>query len=152
MSPACMLYVYICMHVYMHTYIYVYTHMYVCICTCIAVMYSVGGVVRLQERKPTPESVFLRSLKKKGLGGRHPLHTKSSTALSFIDYFHEATHLLTHPTHPSHLITYSSTHAAHATRATHSHQATPLTIYTYTHAYTHAYTHTHTYIYTYISR
>ena len=43
-------------------------------------MYSVGGVVRLQERKPTPESVFLRSLKKKGLGGRHPLHTKSSTA------------------------------------------------------------------------
>jgi len=75
--------------------------------------------------------------------------------LSFLDYIHEATHLLTLLT----LLTYSSTHATHATytahppQATHLHQPTTYStynIYTHTHAHTRTHTHIHTYIHRYI--
>ncbi len=43
--------------------------------------------------------------------------------LSFIDYIHEATHLLTLSPYPRYS-PYSSTHATHAAHATHLHQPT----------------------------
>jgi hypothetical protein len=55
--------------------------------------------------------------------------------LSFLDYIHEATHLLTLLTLLTLLIDSRCTHATNATHATHLHQPTQLTIYIYIYIY-----------------